>query len=185
MTIGISSGFDLNSYLISLQGTAGKTTPGAYHPETPASPNVLQELVSAYAGLTSGASNPLFPNTDALSSLAGQGALAPLLGAIYAESMASGNAYFPTVGLSSPLEPSDSSNLLSTLSTQGLDGFSTRAISTLGTLALTAYANQQNGGYSTLTDFAKAEAAKIDLNDPASIQAAIQNAQANMLDLLF
>ncbi len=152
MTIGISSGFDLNSYLTSLQGISGKTTPAIQSPEVPAPPNVLQGLISAYAGLTNETPNALFPAPDTLSTLAGQGALAPLLGALYAESMASGNAYFPTLGLSSALASSETSSLLTALNISGSGGFPEGAVHSLASLALSAYATQQKGPSFTLTD---------------------------------
>jgi hypothetical protein len=178
MDIGSASALALYSYQTALR-SLGQTGTGSTEPTPDAA--VLQALVSTY-GNTDASAGGLLPASDALSALAGSSALPSLVSGIYDASVGSGLTELPVANLASSLaavgglDATTTASLLGSLGSGGLDGIS--ALSPDATLALTEYANQQNGVAGNLTQAAEAQAASIDTSREAGVLAAIQSAQA-------
>ena len=178
MDISSAGALSLYGYQAALR-SLGQT--GASSTESVPDAAVLQALVSAYGNTDTNAGG-LLPASDALSALAESSALPSLVSGIYDASAGSGLTELPVANLASTLaavgglDAATTAGLLGSLGNGGLDGFS--AISPEATLALTEYANQQNGVAGNLTQAAEAQTASIDTSRQASVQAAIQAAQA-------
>jgi hypothetical protein len=176
MDVGAAGALSQYTYQSTLKGL----TQGGSSQKAAQGAAVLQALSSTLAG-TAG-TNALLPGTDALSSLAGSGALAPLLSGIYQASTASGDASFAGSAISEAhaaigqMDGSAATTLLS-----GGGSFAA-AISQGSALALTAYTAQQEGFSGTVTAAATKAASGVDLTSPAGIQTVIQSAQSSLFN---
>ena len=187
MDVGTVGATSLSSYQTALKSvaqSAASTGSAASTSGTGQSATVLQALSAAYANLT-GSSIGTQPASDALSFLAGSDALSTLAKGIYSASAASGDAASSISSLSGSLAKvgeltaASPSILNSGQGTSGLDGFSSAAINLDATLALASYTNRQNGiPDGTIGAAAAKLASGIDTTQTASVQAAIQAAQA-------
>ena len=118
-------------------------------------------------GQTSASSTESAPDATVLQALA----------SAYGNTDASAGGLLPASDALSALAGSSAlPSLVSGLYDASVDGFS--AISPDAALALTEYANQQNGVAGNLAQAAEARAASIDTSRQASVLAAIQSAQA-------
>jgi hypothetical protein len=198
MDVGAAGALSLYNYQSALkslsQNSASSASNGALASSNPQNSSVLQALASVYSA-TRDNGNALLPAADSLSSAAGaSGYLAQLVSGIYSASVANGNTGVPVSGLASTdatlggLDATMASTLFSGTGSNGADGFSSAAINANSTLALAAYNDQLNNTPATVTAAANAAAASLDPGKPASVQAAMQAAQAysvvNNLNLL-
>ena len=185
MDVGAAGALSQYQYQTTLKGLTQAQGTGAIPASLRAAQSeaVLQTLTTSLAGTASGA-NSLLPAADALSSLAGSGALAPLMSGIYQASTASGDASatgsaFSTARAS--LLAANTSSLAGLFPESNGSPFSS-ALGQGTSLAMVAYNAHQEGLSGTVTAMATRAAAGVDLSSPAGIQNAIQSVQSNLVN---